>query len=51
VEGQKRNTAQLERRWSLEGENGKEESGDDEEGSKDIPGESQKERTLSSTFC
>jgi len=42
VEGQERNMAQLERigatmerRWSLEGENGKEESRDDEKGSKD----------------
>ena len=39
VEGQERNTAQLERigaameqRWGLEGESGKEESGDDVEG-------------------
>jgi len=47
VEGQERNTAQLERigatmeqRWSSEGEVSKEESGDDAEGSKDGPGES-----------
>ena len=58
VEGQKRNTAQLERigaameqRWSLEGEVGKEENGDDMEGSKDGPGESQEEGTLSSASC
>ena len=35
----------LERKWSLEGENKKEKSGDGEERSKDGPGESQKERT------
>jgi len=47
VEGQERNTAQLERigatmerSWGLEGESGKEENGDDAEGSKDGPGES-----------
>ena len=47
VEGQKRNTAQLERirtaieqRWSLKGENGKKKSRDEEEGSKDSSGES-----------
>jgi len=58
VEGQERNTAQLERigaamewRWYLEGESGKEESGDDAEGSEDGPGESQKEGTLSSASC
>jgi len=56
VEGQERNTAQLERigavmeqRWGLEGESGKEENGDDAEGSEDGPGESQEEGTLSST--
>jgi len=50
VEGQERNTAQLERigammewRWGSEGESGKEENGDDVEGSKDGLGE---ERTL-----
>jgi len=55
VEGQKRNTAQLERigtvierRWVLEGESRKEENRDDVEGSKDGPGE---EETLLSTFC
>ena len=53
VEGQERNTAQLERigaamewRWGSEGESGKEESGDDTEGSEDGPGESQEGRTL-----
>jgi len=58
VEGQEKNTAQLERvgatmeqRWGSEGAVGKEESGDDTEGSKDGPGESQKERTLSSASC
>jgi len=55
VEGQERNTAQLERiraameqRWGLEGESGKEESGDDVEGSEDGPGESQERGTPSS---
>jgi len=50
VEGQERNTAQLERigammewRWGSEGESGKEENGDDVEGSKNGLGE---ERTL-----
>ena len=58
VEGQERNTAQLERigaameqRWGLEGESGKEESGDDAEGSEDGPGESQEGGTPSSTSC
>jgi len=58
VEGQERNTAQLERiraamewRWSLEKENRKEESRDEEGGSKDVPGESQEERTPSSISC
>jgi len=57
VEGQERNTAQLERigaamewRWGSEGESRKE-SGDDTEGSEDGSGESQKEGTLSSTSC
>ena len=47
VEGQKRNIAQLERigaikeqKWSLEGNNEKEESRDEEEGFKDDPRES-----------
>jgi len=58
VEGQERNTAQLERigatmelRWSSEGEVRKEESGDEEGESKDSPIESQEEGTLSSAFC
>jgi len=58
VEGQERNTAQLERigaameqRWGSEEESGKEENGDDAEGSKDGPGESQEERTLLSASC
>ena len=58
VEGQERNTAQLERigatmewRWGLEGAVRKEKSGDDVEGSKDGPGESQEEGTPSSTSC
>jgi len=58
VEGQERNTAQLERigaaierRWDLEGESGKEESGDDTEESEDGPGESQEGGTPLSTSC
>jgi len=58
VEGQERNTAQLERigavmkwRWSLEGVVRKKESGDDTEGSKDGPRESQEKGTLLSTSC
>jgi len=58
VEGQERNTAQLERigaameqRWGLEGESRKEENGDDMEGSEDGPRESQEEGTPSSTSC
>ena len=58
MEGQEKNTAQLERigatmeqRWGLEEESGKEESGDDVEGSKDSPRESQEGETLSSTSC
>ena len=58
VEGQERNTAQLERigaameqRWGLEEESGKEENGDEEEGSEDGPGESQEGGTLSSASC
>ena len=57
VEGQERNTAQLERigaaierRWGSEGESRKE-SGDDMEGSEDGPGESQNEGTPSSASC
>jgi len=58
VEGQERNTAQLERigaameqRWGSKGESGKEENGDDTEGSEDGPGESQGGGTPSSTSC
>jgi len=58
VEGQERNTAQLERigaamerRWGSEGESGKEESGDDVERSEDGPGESQEGGTPSSASC
>jgi len=58
MEGQERNMAQLERigaameqRWGSEEESGKEENGDDVEGSKDGPGESQEEGTLSSASC
>ena len=57
VEGQERNTAQLERigaamerRWGSEEESGKE-NRDEEEGSKDGPGESQKGGTPSSASC
>jgi len=58
VEGQERNTAQLERigaamerRWGSEEESGKKENGDEEEGSEDGPGESQEGGTPSSTSC
>ena len=58
VEGQERNIAQLERIgatieqiWSSEGENRKEESRDDIEGSEDGSGESQEGGTLSSASC
>jgi len=58
VEGQERNTAELERigavieqRWGSEEAIEKEESRNDTEGSKDGPGESQEERTPSSTSC
>jgi len=57
VEGQERNTAQLERigaamerRWGPEEESGKE-SRDDMEGSEDGPGESQEGGTPSSASC
>ena len=57
VEGQERNTTQLERigatmerRWGSEEESRKE-SRDEEEGSKDGPGESQEGGTLSSASC
>ena len=42
--------AAMEWRWSLEEVVGKEESGDDVEGSEDGPRESQEERTLTSAF-
>ena len=58
MEGQERNTAQLERigaamkqRWSSEGESGKEENRDDVEGSEDGPGESQEGGTPLSASC
>ena len=58
MEGQERNTAQLERigavmeqKWGSEEESGKEENRDEEEGSKDGPGESQERGTPSSTSC
>jgi len=58
VEGQERNTAQLERigatmeqKWGSEGESRKEENRDDVEGSENGPRESQEEGTLSSTSC
>jgi len=58
VEGQERNTAQLERigatmeqRWSLEGEVRKEESGDNAGGSKDGPREIQEKGTPLFTSC
>jgi len=57
VEGQERNTAQLERigaamewRWGLEKESRKE-SKNEEEGSEDGPRESQEGGTLSSASC
>jgi len=43
--------AAIEQRWSLEGENRKEESRDEEGGSKDGPGKSQEEGTLLSASC
>jgi len=58
VEGQERNTAQLERigaameqRWGSEGVSRKEESRDDAEGSEDGPRESQEGGTPSSASC
>ena len=55
MEGQERNTAQLERigaamewRWGSEEES---RNGDEEEGSEDGPGESQEGRTPSSASC
>ena len=43
--------AMMEWRWGSEEVVRKEKSEDDTEGSEDGPGESQKERTLSSTSC
>jgi len=58
VESQERNIVQLkrieamiERRWSSERENRKEESGNEEERSKDGSGESQEKRTPLSASC
>ena len=58
MEGQERNTAQLERigatmeqRWGSGEESGKEENGDEEEGSEDGLGESQEGGTPSSASC
>ena len=58
VEGQERNTAQLERigaameqRWGSEEESGKEENKDEEERSENGPGESQEGGTPSSASC
>ena len=58
MESQERNMGQLERigatmegRWDSEGAVRKEESGDDVEGSKDGPGESQEEGTPLSASC
>jgi len=58
VEGQERNTAQLERigatmewKWGSEGAVKKEKRGDDIERSKDGPGENQEEGTPSSASC
>ena len=58
VEGQERNTAQLERigaameqRWGLEEESRKKENGDDAEGSKNGPRENQEGGTPSSASC
>ena len=41
----------MEQRWDLEEAVGKKESGNNAEGSKDGPRESQEKRTLSSTSC
>ena len=43
--------AAIEQRWNSKGEVGKEESGNNAEGSEDGPGESQKEGTLLSASC
>jgi len=47
----KRIGAAIERRWESEGESGKEEDRNGEEGSEDGPGESQEEGTPSSASC
>ena len=41
----------IEQKWSLEGENRKKKSRDEEEGSEDSPRESQEEETSLSTSC
>ena len=43
--------AMIEQKWSLEGENRKEESGDNKEGFENGPRESQEKGALLSTFC
>ena len=58
MEGQERNTAQLDRigaameqRWGSEEESGREENGGDEKGSENGPRENQEEETPSSASC
>ena len=58
MEGQERNIVQLERieaviewRWGWKGENRKEKSGDEKEGSKNSSGKSREERTSSFVSC
>ena len=58
MEGQERNTAQLERiratiewKWGSEGESRKEKNRDEKEGSENSPRESQKGRILLSASC
>jgi len=58
VEGQERNTAQLDRigaameqRWGSEEESGREENGGDEKGSENGPRENQEEETPLSASC
>ena len=58
MEGQERNTAQLDRigaameqRWGSEEESGREKNGGDEKGSENGPRENQKEETPSSASC
>ena len=43
--------AAMEWRWGLERESKKKENGDEKKGSKDGPGENQKEETLLSASC